>query len=191
MEIPGLDEPRFGVPMHVISQQPSALAGTRSRSPCKGNTILVYYDGVLQINVTNNNYENFQAAHLSGGISAELHEVSPPVYHIGQKHIVTPCRQVNSNGVSAFDGGNGVQWQNVAWDAIAGGSTSLCVMTGTADTYLISWSMPPGQAAIPVVDQPSSVRIAVGSVPASSCLRPMHQHLLFRRDQNVLYSQRS
>ena len=42
----------------------------------------------------------------------------------------------SSSGVllsSAFDGGDGVQWQTVSWDAAAGASTNVCVRTRTAD----------------------------------------------------------
>ena len=126
-----------GVPMQQVNLPAALGTGWHTlQMAFKGNTILVYYDGVLQINVTDNNYGS-QAAYLSGGISADWWTGSLP-YTISVENIsVTPLPSYNSNGVlqsSAFDGGNGVQWQNVAWDAIAGGSTSVCVMTRTADT---------------------------------------------------------
>ena len=95
-----------------------------------GNRILVYYDGVLQIDVTDDN-----SPYLSGGISADWWTGSLP-YTIAVDNISVTTLPYGSSGVlssSAFDGGVGVQWQTVSWDAAAGGSTNVCVRTRTAD----------------------------------------------------------
>ena len=95
-----------------------------------GNRILVYYDGVLQIDVTDDNLP-----YLSGGISADWWTGSLP-YTIAVDNISVTTLPYGSSGVlssSAFDGGDGVQWQTVSWDAAAGGSTNVCVRTRTAD----------------------------------------------------------
>ena len=100
-----------------------------------GDRIRVYYDGVLQIDETDNNFDS-RPPYLSGGISADWWIDSLP-YTIAVDNIsVTTLPAYGSSGVlssSAFDGGDGVQWQTVSWDAAAGGSTNVCVRTRTAD----------------------------------------------------------
>ena len=60
-----------GVPMQQVNLPAAVGTGWHTlQLSFKGNVILVYYDGVLQINVTDNNYGS-QAAYLSGGISAD------------------------------------------------------------------------------------------------------------------------
>ena len=95
-----------------------------------GNRILVYYDGSQKIDVTDDSYS-------SGGISADWWTGSPP-HTISVDNIsVTTLPSYGNSGVlfsSAFDGGDGVQWQTISWDAVAGGSTNVCVRTRTADS---------------------------------------------------------
>jgi hypothetical protein len=100
-----------------------------------GNRILVYYDGVLRIDVTDNNYDS-RAPYLSGGISVDWWTWSLPYTITVDDVSVVTLPGYGSSGVllsSAFDGGEDMQWQTLSWDATAGGSTNVCIRTRTAD----------------------------------------------------------
>ncbi len=86
--------------------------------------------------MTDDNYD-YQAPYGSGGISADWWTGSPLPYTIAVDNISVKTLPVyGSSGVlssSAFDGGDGIQWQTISWDA-AGGSTNVCVITRIADS---------------------------------------------------------
>ena len=95
-----------------------------------GSRIRVYYDGALVIERTDTSY-------ASGGIS--LHTwigTSTPSYAGAFDNVVVRSpAQYGSSGTllsSAFDGGSGVQWQTVSWDAGVGGGSTVRVRTRTA-----------------------------------------------------------
>ena len=119
-----------GVPMHQVSLPEVGTGWHTLQMTFIGNRILVYYDGVLQIDVTDDN-----SPYVSGGISADWYSGSL-LHTIAVDNISVTTLPYGSSGVlssSAFDGGDGVQWQTVSWDAAAGGSTNVCVRTRTAD----------------------------------------------------------
>ena len=136
-----------GVPMHQVSLPEVGTGWHTLQMTFIGNRILVYYDGSLKIDMTDNNYD-YQAPYVSGGISADWWTGSPLPYTIAVDNISVKTLPVyGSSGVlssSAFDGGDGVQWQTISWDAAAGGSTNVCVRTRTADAAdqlaTASWS---------------------------------------------------
>ena len=124
-----------GVPMQQVSLPEVGTGWHTLQMTFIGNRILVYYDGSQKIDMTDNNYDS-QAPYVSGGISADWWTGSLP-YTIAVDNIsVKTLPAYGSSGVlssSAFDGGDGVQWQTISWDAAAGGSTNVCVRTRTAD----------------------------------------------------------
>jgi hypothetical protein len=95
-----------------------------------GSRIRVYYDGGLAIEATDTSY-------ASGGISVHTY-MDKSTWYAGafDNVVVRSSAQYGSSGTllsSAFDGGSGVQWQTVSWDAGAGGSSTVRVRTRTAD----------------------------------------------------------
>jgi uncharacterized protein YdgA (DUF945 family) len=126
-----------GVPMQQVSLPAVGTDWHTLRMSFLGNRILVYYDGVLMIDVTDNNFDS-SPPYSSGGISADWWTGTAPqpkTITVDDIYVVT-LPGYESSGVllsSAFDGWEGVQWQSVSWDAAAGGSTNVCVRTRTAD----------------------------------------------------------
>ena len=59
-----------GVPMQQVSLPDVGTGWHTLQMTFIGNRILVYYDGVLKIDVTDNNYDS-RAPYLSGGISVD------------------------------------------------------------------------------------------------------------------------
>ena len=123
-----------GVPMQQVILPDVGTGWHTLRMDFLGDRILVYYDGGLKIDVTDNNYDS-RAPYLSGGISADWWTSSPPYTLSVDAISVAALTAHNSSGVllsSAFDGGDGVQWQDLSWDAAAGAGTNVCVRTRTA-----------------------------------------------------------
>lgn len=115
---------------------PSVGAGWHTlRMVFEGNRIQVYYDGTLMIDVTDTGYDG-RPAYLSGGLSVDTWG-SSGAYRIAADDIVvrSPAEYGGRGALlsSAFDGGVGVRWQNIAWNAAAGGSAGAHVRTRTAD----------------------------------------------------------
>ena len=162
VEVPYLDRPRSLVPMQQVNLPEVGTGWHTLQMTFIGNRILVYYDGSQKIDVTDNNL--LPASYLSGGISADWWTGSL-LYTIAVDNISVTTLPYGSSGLlssSAFDGGVGVQWQTVSWDAAAGGSTNVCVRTRTADTA-DQLTTPPGQLAIVPAGQVSRALIAAGS----------------------------
>jgi hypothetical protein len=100
-----------------------------------GNRILVYYDEILMIDATDNNFDS-RAPYLSGGISVDWWTGSLPYTITVDAISVDSLPTYDSSGVltsSAFDGGDNVQWQTISWDAETGSGTNVCIRTRTAD----------------------------------------------------------
>ncbi|MBN1873600.1 MAG: tandem-95 repeat protein [Anaerolineae bacterium] len=100
----------------------------------QGNHIRVYYDGNLVVDYTDNS-----SPYLHGGISADMWTAAgyTGAYGIQVDDVVirTPGEYGSAGTLlsSAFDGGRGVEWQNIAWSAAAGGSTGVRLRTRAAD----------------------------------------------------------
>jgi hypothetical protein len=125
-----------GVPMQQVSLPVVGTGWHTLQMTFIENRILVYYDGDLKIDVTDNNYDSW-APYLGGGISADWWTWSLPYTIVVDNISVVTLPTYGSSGVllsSAYGGGDGVQWQTVSWDATAGGSTNVCVKTRTADS---------------------------------------------------------
>jgi hypothetical protein len=76
-KFPGWTDIGSGVAMQQVSL-PAVGTGLHTiQITFKGSNIQVYYDGSLQINVTDNNYGS-TAPYTSGGISADWWTWSPP-----------------------------------------------------------------------------------------------------------------
>ena len=91
---------------------------------------------MLKIDVTDNNYDS-RAPYLSGGISADWWTSTLPyTITVDDISVVAPDAYGSSGPLlsSAYDGGEGVQWQTLSWDATAGPGTNVCVKTRTADS---------------------------------------------------------
>ncbi len=128
--------PYDGVPMQQVSLPDVGTGWHTLQMTFMGNRILVYYDGVLKIDVTDNNYDS-RPPYLSGGISVDWWTWDPPYTITVDDISVITLPAYGSSGVllsSAYDGGDGAQWQAVSWDATAGGGTNVCVQTRTADS---------------------------------------------------------
>ena len=107
-----------------------------------GSSIRVYWDGSLLIDAMDSGY-------TSGGIgfdTTSYQTTSPYLMAIDDVEVRSPA-QYESSGVltsSAFDGGEGVNWYTLAYDASVPASTSACVRTRTADQVDLladeSWS---------------------------------------------------
>ncbi|MFZ5877417.1 MAG: beta strand repeat-containing protein [Nitrospirota bacterium] len=135
-----------GAPMQQISVPTVGTAFHTVQLTFTGNRIQVYYDGVLRIDVTDNNFDG-RAPLTSGGISADWYTGNPARTIVVDDVSVVGLSVYGSGGTlvsSGFDGGAGVQWQNVSWDATTGTSTDVCVRTRGADSSgglaLASWS---------------------------------------------------
>jgi uncharacterized repeat protein (TIGR01451 family) len=102
----------------------------------QGNRIRVTYDGSLVIDVTDDNYDG-RPAYLSGGVSVGTWSGGGSGYAIKADDIlVRSPAQYGSSGQllsSAFDGGVGVNWQNITWNVVAGGATGVRARTRAAD----------------------------------------------------------
>jgi len=126
-----------GTPMQQVNL-PSVGTGWHTlKMAFDANRIRVYYDGAPVIDVTDNNYDG-RPAYLGGGVSVDTWVASgySGPYAIAADDIVvrTPA-QYGASGTllsSAFDGGVGVEWQTVSWNAAAGGDTGVRVRTRTA-----------------------------------------------------------
>ena len=95
-----------------------------------GSRIRVYYDGALAIERTDTSY-------TSGSISLHTY-MDKSTWYAGayDNVVVRSAVQYGSSGTllsSAFDGGDGVQWQTVSWDAVVGSGRTARVRTRTAD----------------------------------------------------------
>ena len=124
-----------GVAMQQVSLPAVGTGWHTLQMTFTGNRIQVYYDGVLKIDVTDNNFDS-RPAYLSGGISADWWTWSLPyTITIDDISVAAPTAYGNSGVLvsSAFDGGEGVQWQTLSWDATTSDSTNVCVRTRTAD----------------------------------------------------------
>jgi len=122
-------------PMQTVVLSPIGTGWHTLRMTFKGNRILVYYDGQLQIDATDNGFDSLPA-YSSGGISVEMGAVADQFDMLADDILVTPLPSYVSSGElesSAFDGGSGVQWQAISWDATTGADTSVCVRTRSAD----------------------------------------------------------
>jgi len=99
-----------------------------------GNRIRVYYDGNPVLDVTDENYDG-RAPYMSGGVSVDTWGGSTVAIAADDIVVSSPAEYGESGTLtsSAFDGGKGVQWQDISWQAAAGGSTSVRVRTRTAD----------------------------------------------------------
>ena len=124
-----------GTPMQQVSL-PSVGTGWHTlKMAFDGNRIRVYYDGNLVIDVQDNNYEGVPA-YLQGGVSIDMWTSTTSYVMSADDVFVRTPAQYGSSGTllsSAFDGGVGVSWQNISWDAAAGGTTDLRIRTRTAD----------------------------------------------------------
>ena len=124
-----------GVPMQQVSLTAVGTGWHTLQMTFTGNRIQVYYDGVLKIDVTDNNFDS-RAPYPSGGISADWWTWSLPYTIIVDDISVATPSAFGSSGTllsSAYDGGDGVQWQTLSWDATAGPGTNVCLKTRTAD----------------------------------------------------------
>ncbi|HUJ17960.1 MAG TPA: hypothetical protein VL197_08195 [Nitrospirota bacterium] len=130
----GIDD--TSVPMQQVSLSDVGTGSHTLQMNFTGNRIRVYYDGSLKIDVTDNNFGS-TPAYLSGGISADW-EAGSQAYKISVDNIIVfTLPAYGTSGTllsSAYDGGDGVQWQAVSWDATTGNSTNVCVQTRTAGT---------------------------------------------------------
>ena len=127
-----------GIPMQQVSL-PSVGTGFHTlQMVFIGNRIMVYYDGQLRIDVTDNNFDG-AAPYMSGGVSADWWTWSLPYTITVDNVFVDAIGTETTSGVllsSAFDGGDGVQWQTVSWDVTGGSPADVCLQTRTADTAI-------------------------------------------------------
>jgi hypothetical protein len=124
-----------GVPMQQVTLPEVGTGWHTLRMTFRGNRILVYYDGGLKIDYTDDNYDS-RPAYLSGGVSVDMFTDASSYAMVADDIIVQTLPTYGSSGVltsSAYDGGEGVQWQAISWDAAVGGGTNVCVRTRTAD----------------------------------------------------------
>jgi uncharacterized repeat protein (TIGR01451 family) len=125
-----------GVPMQQVNLPSVGTDWHTLRMDFEGNRIRIYYDSNLMIDVTDEGYDS-RPAYLSGGVSVDTWSAGGGAYAIRADDIVvrSPAEYGDSGTLlsSAFDGGVGVQWQNIAWNSAAGGSTGVRVRTRTAD----------------------------------------------------------
>ena len=127
-----------GTPMQLVSLSNVGTGWHTLTLAFEGNRIRVYYDGDRVIDVMDNDFDA-RPAYLNGGVSVDTWTPSPysGSYAISADDIVVrSLAQYNSSGTllsSAYDGGVGVQWQTIAWDAAAGGVTNARIRTRTAD----------------------------------------------------------
>jgi hypothetical protein len=133
-----------GSPMQQVNLPSVGTDGPTLKLDFANNRILVWYDGNQVMNVIDDNFDG-RPAYLSGGISVDLW-TQTSLYVMSADDIVVRLRgSYGSNGTllsSAFDGGVGVQWQSIAWDAEAGGSTNVRLRTRTADSANLLGSAP-------------------------------------------------
>jgi uncharacterized repeat protein (TIGR01451 family) len=125
-----------GTPMQETSLPSVGTDWHTLKLDFEGNRIKVYYDGAQVIDAADDGYDS-RPAYLSGGVSVDTWSRGGGTYAIRADDIVvrSPAEYGSSGTLlsSAFDGGVGVQWQNIAWNAAAGGSTGVRVRTRTAD----------------------------------------------------------
>jgi plastocyanin len=101
-----------------------------------GDRIRVYYDGAQVLDVLDENYDS-RPPYTGGGVSIDGWSSGSGAYTIAADDIFvrTPAEYGSSGTLrsSAFDGGVGVAWQQIAWNAAAGDDTGTRVRTRTAD----------------------------------------------------------
>jgi hypothetical protein len=120
----------------------------------EGNRIRVYYDGDQLIDLTDNGFDG-SAAFASGGISLDTWSATQPV-NWDDVVVRTPTGYGSQGQLvsSAFDGGAGVDWRSIAWDATTPTATGVCVRTRTADTAAgldsQTWSGCAAQSGAPI-----------------------------------------
>jgi uncharacterized repeat protein (TIGR01451 family) len=126
-----------GQPMGGQVSLPSVGTGWHTlKLDFQANRIRVFYDGSQLLDVTDNNYDG-RPAYLSGGVSVDAWSNGGGAFAIKADDVAvrSPALYGSSGRLlsSAFDGGVGVQWQNIAWNAAAGGGAGLRLRTRTAD----------------------------------------------------------
>jgi hypothetical protein len=97
----------------------------------QGNQIRVLYDGNQRIDVTDNS-----SPYTSGGISIDMATAETNYIMSVDDILVRSQPQYGSVGTllsSAFDGGTGVRWKNIYWDATINDSSNMRIRTRTAD----------------------------------------------------------
>ncbi len=104
----------------------------------KENRIRVYYDDQEVLDYTDTGYDS-RPAYLSGGITVDswaANTYSGPYVIAADDIIVRSPTEYGSVGTllsSAFDGGVGVQWEDISWNAAVSSGTGVRMRTRTAD----------------------------------------------------------